>query len=232
VSTAEAPAVLEIRFQLQIKFFAVNDWHSLSRRIGFGEHLGKLRYIYYPETQYDGGGSFEWIHLKCEEEGSAAGKSRYSGLVIAPVPGARATYKRMGFASVLIDKDDPTIFSFPPIQNDASPSRRSAIGADVGGLSDPVRQHFASRYLSPEATESWEGILLIYSKSFSEPRLVLEGPLKFGIRGKKQKSGNAGVFRPLPVVVWWIPVIKKGCVLGKDSALRHRVVTVLDKPGA
>ncbi|KAE8446448.1 hypothetical protein EG329_011911 [Mollisiaceae sp. DMI_Dod_QoI] len=163
VNRATVSAVLEIRFRLKIEFLAgVFDDDTTDAQMGYVSHLGKVhRCVYYPETQYDCAETLEWIPFKYYEGGSTAARNRYYGLVVAPVPGAKGTYKRVGFASVWIDKDDPTIFSFPPIKNEASPSRNPAGGVDFNGLSDSARQYFNSRYLSPDVTDSWESLFLI-----------------------------------------------------------------------
>jgi hypothetical protein len=131
--------------------------------------LGKShRYIYYPEMQYGRQRKLEWIPFRYYESDGPGGPdnpnfpwNKYDGLVVAPVPGTKGTYKRMGFASTWIKKDEPTSFSFPPIENDASTSHDSIRGADLSLMSNSAKDYFTSRYLSSEITSSWESILLI-----------------------------------------------------------------------
>ncbi|KAH8810746.1 heterokaryon incompatibility protein-domain-containing protein [Xylogone sp. PMI_703] len=163
------PAVLKISFRLKIDFQeGIFDDDSNAQR-GYVEHLGKVhRYIYYPDMQYDAASNLEWILFRYyDDDGpgypddSKFSWNKYDGLVVVPVPGMEGTYKRVGFAYTWIKKDDPTSFSFPPIENEASASHDSVVGANSNLVSNSVKDYFTSRYLSSETTGSWESVFLI-----------------------------------------------------------------------
>jgi hypothetical protein len=164
VDERQVPAVLILSFRLKIEFLEGTFNEEASRQMGYVKHRGKVhRFLYYPDMEYHGATRREWIPFIYYDDDGPRGHDdpklswyKFDGLVVAPVPGTAGTYKRIGFATTWIKKDDPTSFCFPPIENDESASHDPSSSVDFGLMSSSARDHFASRYSGPKAADGWK----------------------------------------------------------------------------